>query len=714
MQKYISTSLLFSILILLLCGCPSPKNTKNMTDKKYTNHLIHETSPYLLQHAHNPVNWYAWNTASLEKAKKENKLIVISIGYAACHWCHVMEHESFEDTGVASVMNHHFVNIKIDREERPDIDQIYMEACQAMNGSGGWPLNVIALPNGKPIFAGTYFPRDRWIYILEKLQDSFTEHKDDLYAYADSVTNYIKEPKINKGENKKYDSTEAFIDTMMLNWIPSMDKKYGASIGGNKFPMPTNYDFLLYYNYLYRDDKMFDYVKLSIDKMCNGGIYDQLGGGFARYSVDERWLVPHFEKMLYDNAQLVSLYADAYRATGNKRYAEIVEQTIQFIEKELTSKENGFYSSLDADSEGEEGKYYIWKSDEIENLLGNNASLVTEFYGINPPGNWEEGKNILHREQSIKKFSSTNGISIAEFNKILDESNALLLAEREIRTKPSLDDKIIVAWNALMIKAYVDAYKISHNKAYLDKAKNNASFIMMKCMTKEYRLNRNYKNGKSNINAYLDDYAFCIESFISLYESTLESRYLTMARGMTDYTITHFYDNNEQMFFYTSNIDRALIARKHEIDDNVIPSSNSTMAINLIKLGKIYDQKAYLQKATNMIEQIKERTVSYPKFHTNWAKAILMNEKEFYEIAIVGPDAVKYKKELDKYYIPNCIVVASTNGESKLPLLSKKYQKGKTQIYVCVNKTCQLPVSSVKDAFGQLSYKYNEHIRFKE
>lgn len=715
MQKLFSLFSVSIFLLVMLCACPTPKNNKNMLDKKYTNDLIHETSPYLLQHAHNPVNWKAWNTTSLEKAKKENKLMVISIGYAACHWCHVMEHESFEDTAVARIMNQHFINIKVDREERPDIDLIYMEACQAMTGNGGWPLNIIALPDGKPIYAATYLPKDKWIYVLEKLEDSFQNHKNDLVQYADSVTKYINQPKIkNDSVVSQLDSIDSYIDTMILNWMPSMDRKYGASIGGNKFPMPTNFDFLFYYNHLYMDDKIFDYTKLSIDKMCNGGIYDQLGGGFSRYSVDDKWLVPHFEKMLYDNAQLISLYAKAYTITGNKRYLEIVKQSIQFIEEELTSKEKGFYSSLDADSDGEEGKYYVWKYDELENLLGNNSSLVTEFYGVTPPGNWEESKNILHRELSIKRFASSNGISTDEFTSILKEADALMLAERKLRVKPTLDDKIIVAWNALMIKAYTDAYKVTQNKKYIDIAKDNAAFIMMKCMTKDYRLNRNYKNGKSNINAYLDDYAFCIDAFLSLYENTFESRYLNMAKGMTDYCITHFYDPQHELFYYTSNIDRALIARKFELDDNVIPSSNSMMAINLIKIGKIAGQKKYLDKADNMILQMKNRIIAYPKFHTNWGKAILMTEKEFYEIAIVGPNAFNIKKELDQFYLPNTIIVGSLNGDNKLPLFAHRYKKDQTLIYVCKNNSCQLPVSTIKEALKLVEYKNNEHVRFKE
>ena len=702
-------------LLVMLCACPTPKNNKNMLDKKYTNELIHETSPYLLQHAHNPVNWRAWNNTSLDKAKKENKLMIISIGYAACHWCHVMEHESFEDTAVAHVMNQHFINIKVDREERPDVDLIYMEACQAMTGNGGWPLNIIALPDGKPIYAATYLPKDKWIYILEKLEDSFQNNRKELVQYADSVTKYIKQPKIKSDSNyTQIDSIDTFIDTFILHWMPSMDRKYGASIGGNKFPMPNNYDFLFYYNHLFNDNKMYDYAKLSIDKMCNGGIYDQLGGGFSRYSVDDHWLVPHFEKMLYDNAQLISLYATAYVISGNKRYAEIVKQTIQFIEEELMSKEKGFYSSLDADSDGEEGKYYYWKYDELENLLGNNSSLVNEFYGITPPGNWEDGKNVLHREQSIQKFASSNGISTDEFTSILHESEALMLAERKLRNKPTLDDKIIVAWNALMIKAYVDAFKVTKNPNYLTNAKANASFLMMKCMTKDYRINRNYKNGKSNINAYLDDYAFCIDAFIALYENTFETRYINMAKGMTDYCINHFYDENESLFYYTSNLDKALIARKFELDDNVIPSSNSMMAINLLKISKLYGQQKYYEKADKMISVMKQRIVNFPKFHSNWCKAVLMNEKDYYEIAIVGPNALSMKYELDKYYIPNALFIGSSNGESKLPILIHKYKKDQTLIYICKNNHCQLPVKSVKEALQQIGYTNNEHVRFKE
>lgn len=700
-------------LCILLYGCPNPKHKKMNHQNVYTNDLINETSPYLLQHAHNPVNWMAYNKKSLSKATSENKLMIISIGYAACHWCHVMEHESFEDTAVANIMNKYFVNIKVDREERPDVDNIYMDACNAMTGKGGWPLNIIALPDGRPIYAGTYFPKEKWIYVLEKLQDSFITNKNDLVAYADSVTAYIQSPRIKIDTVSNNDSLDAFFEAYISTWQSSMDFKNGGTKGGNKFPMPCNFDFLLYYQNSFVDENMFNYVKLSLDKMCNGGINDQLDGGFARYSVDERWLVPHFEKMLYDNAQLVSLYANAYRLSGNNRYKEVVEQTLLFLQNELQSKERVYYASLDADSDGEEGKYYTWTYTEMENLLGNNASLINEFYGVSHPGNWERGKNVLYRPLSVKQFSSSNGISIEECTKLLKEANALLLAERNTRTKPALDDKILVSWNALMIKAYCDAYKATHNEKYLTAAKNIASFILLKCMTKEYRLNRNYKNGLSNINAFLEDYALCISAFIDLYENTFEQRYINTAKGLNEYAFSHFYDNKTGFYFYTSNTDRGLIARKIELEDNVIPSSNAVMAENLVKLGHVYAQTKYINNAKHMIDSMNNRMIRYPNYHAQWAKVKLMLESDYFELAIVGPNALKLKKELNSYYLPNVFIVGSVT-ESKLPILSHRYTKNKTQLFVCQNQSCKAPVSTIREVLQQIQYNYPEYAKFIE
>lgn len=705
-------SLLFiALLSVFLWACPTPVNNNKMSHQEYTNHLSKESSPYLLQHAHNPVDWYPWNKTALEKAAKEDKLLIISIGYAACHWCHVMEHESFEDTAIANIMNEHFVSIKVDREERPDLDHVYMEACQTITGSGGWPLNIIALPDGRPVYAGTYFNKEKWAQLLLYFTDLYAKDKTKLLEQATAVAMHSKQMQF-KPAVTSIDSSMKEIDSTVTGWMGQVDMKNGGSMNAPKFPMPANFQFLFEYYYQTKNKQVFDYTKLSIDKMCNGGIYDQLGGGFSRYSVDDKWLVPHFEKMLYDNSQLVSLYANAYRYTGNKRYATVVEQTLSWIKSDLTSHEGGFFSSIDADSDDEEGKFYVWKYDEIENLLGNDATLILEFYNISPPGNWEHGNNILHREQSIKKFAMTNGLKEEELNTMIEKANTILLSERKKRHKPATDDKIISAWNALMITAYLDAYKAFHKKEYLESAIKNAEFLMIKCMTSEYRLNRNYKNGHSNINAFLDDYAFTIAAFMDLYDATLESRWLTTAHNLNEYTIQHFYNKKQGIFNYTSSLDKPLITNKIEIEDNVIPSSNSVMANNLMHLGMLYDNKAYVEMSKKMTNNVRDKMLRFPGYFANWSSCLLKQVHMPFEIAIVGDAALDLKKALDAYYLPNVIVCGSKKGNSTLPLLKNKYVAGKTLIYVCQGKTCQLPVESIEEALQLIAWKEDEYSRF--
>lgn len=707
---YIEISVLLA-LSLFQWACPTPTNNHPMTNTAYTNHLIKETSPYLLQHAHNPVNWYPWTKVALEKATKENKLLVISIGYAACHWCHVMEHESFEDTSIAHVMNDHYISIKVDREERPDVDHVYMDACQTITGSGGWPLNIIALPDGRPIYAGTYFNKEKWRQLLVYFSDVYVKDKASLIKQAEAVAMHTSQMHF-KPDHSSTDSSVQVLDSMLANWLPRMDMKNGGNVGAPKFPMPSNHQFLLELYFHQKNQKVFEFTKLSLDKMCNGGIYDQLGGGFSRYSVDDKWLVPHFEKMLYDNAQLISLYATAYRLTGNERYATVVAQILDWIDHDMTSPEGSFYSSLDADSDGEEGKYYVWKYDEVENLLGNDATLILEFYNLSPPGNWENGKNILHREQSIKKFATSNGLLITELSKMIENANDILLKERNKRVKPATDDKTITAWNAMMITAYLDAFKVFHKKEYLEKAQKNAEFLMVKCMTSEYRLNRNYKNGRSNINAYLDDYAFVIEAFLSLYDATFEPRWLTIANSINEYTVHHFYNKKLHIFNYTSSLDKPLISNNIEVEDNVIPSSNSVMANNLFRLGTITDNKSYIEMSTRMTAGVTQKMMQFPAYYSNWGRAIINQAYTPYEVVIVGDSAISFKNQLDAYYLPNIIVSGSKKNNSSIASVKNKYVSGKTLIYVCQGKTCQLPVESVTEMLPLIGWQLDEFSHF--
>lgn len=672
--------------------------------KEFTNHLAGETSPYLLQHAGNPVDWYPWSRKAIEKAKQENKLLIISIGYASCHWCHVMEHECFEDTAVASIMNDHFVSIKVDREERPDVDHVYMDAIQLIEGRGGWPLNVIALPDGSPVYAVTYLPKLNWMKLLSYFAEHYRTDPAQLVEQAQNIKEGLQSM-IPSTKFKEPDTlNKDILDTLYNNWRPKMDRKEGGRVGAPKFPMPVQYDFLLYYAYLQENKDAEEFALFSLDKMSNGGIYDQIGGGFSRYSVDDKWLVPHFEKMLYDNALLLQVFAKAYRKTNNPRYKEILQQTIAFLNRELKSDEGFYYSSLDADSEGEEGKYYVWTYEEINSLFGNNSTLIHDFYNISEAGNWEQRKNILHRTRSPKTFAEWDGIKLSEFNEFLESANKKLLNFRSKRVSPNVDDKVVSAWNAMMISALTEAYLSLGDSSYLLDAKNTADLLLVKCITPEFRINRNYKNGKSNINGFLDDYAFTIKAFLDLYESTFEVKYLFVARNMMDYTIRQFYDNKSGNFFYTANIDRALVVRKIEVEDNVIPSSNSMMSINLRRLGLILNQPSYLKKSDQLVANHMEEAILYGPFYSNWAISLTDYIEEPFQIAILGDSCLDWMKSIKREYIPNAVVVGSKKS-SNTGILKGKYASGVTRAFVCKDKTCSTPLSSVEDVLNYISPK---------
>ncbi len=668
---------------------------------KFTNHLIHESSPYLLQHAHNPVDWYPWNDSTLAKAKAENKMLLISIGYSACHWCHVMEHESFENEAVAKIMNEHFICIKVDREERPDIDQVYMNAVQLMTGSGGWPLNCIALPDGRPVYGGTYFPTEKWKSVLLNIADIFKNEPLKVLEYATKLTSGIQQ-----SELIPRNESDAVFDAMDLNkmyeeWAKRFDHVEGGPDRAPKFPLPNNYQFLLRYAVLNEHSEALAHVKLTLDKMAFGGIYDQLGGGFSRYATDYLWKVPHFEKMGYDNAQLVSLYSEAFQYSKEPLYKQVVEETLEFVQRELTSAEGAFYSALDADSEGEEGKYYVWKKAELEQLLGADFALFAAYFNINEIGFWEHGNYILLRKKQDEEIANQLNIPLSDLTFRLDRCKKVLALEREKRVHPGLDDKILCSWNALMIKGYVDAYKVFNAPKYLEQAVRTAKFICEKMMLDDSCLYHSYKNGKASINGFLEDYAFCAEAFIALYEATFDEKYLTIAQLLTDYSIAHFYDVKSGFFFFTSTKDVALIARKMETSDNVIPASNSVMAKVLFLLGHYLDKEEYIEKAKQMLQNVKPLMQGYGAGYSNWAMLLQNFVGPFYEIAIVGKDAEKLRVELEQHFIPTKLIIGAT-VESKLPLLEGKYVAGKTLIYVCKNKTCQRPVSSVEEALKQL------------
>jgi uncharacterized protein len=683
------------------CYAQEEKNNMNSKKYKFTNHLIHESSPYLKQHAHNPVNWYPWGKEALEKAQKENKLIIVSIGYAACHWCHVMEHESFEDEEVAKLMNNNFVAIKVDREERPDIDQVYMKAVQLLTGRGGWPLNCIALPDGRPIYGGTYFSKDQWVDMLTQVVNFANQNPDKAEQQAASVTQGVQSSEMVFESVEEANYTINDLNTIFSNWKSNIDYANGGHKGAPKFPLPIGHQFLLHYDYLIHDEDALNAVNITLNKMADGGIYDQIGGGFARYSTDAHWKVPHFEKMLYDNAQLVSLYSFAYQHTKDPAYTRIVKETLDYIEREMTSEEGGFYSSLDADSEGEEGKFYVWEKSELQKLLGNNADLIIDYYSVIEKGNWEHGKNILFKSASDKEFAKKYSITESELAKKVLEAKQILLKERAKRIRPGLDDKILTSWNALMLKAYIDAYRVLNDQNYLNVAQKNAEFIYTKIKSTDNRLYRNYKNGKATINAFLDDYAFTIEAFISLYQATFNEKWLKTAKRLASYTIAHFYEQKTGMFYYTSDIDPALIARKTEVADNVIPSGNSQMAKNLFMLGKYFYNDDYIRKSKKMLNNISEYALRDGVYFANWDILMAWFTGELYEIAIFGRDFKDKQNEFNKYYLPNVFLAGGENNGT-LSLLDNRLIEGQTIIYVCQNKVCKLPTNNVKEALKQI------------
>lgn len=672
-------------------------------EHKYTNSLIRESSPYLLQHAHNPVNWYAWTEEALEKAKKEDKLILVSVGYSACHWCHVMEHESFEDETVAAIMNDHFVCIKVDREERPDIDQVYMLAVQLMTGHGGWPLNCFALPDGRPVYGGTYFPKQQWINILLNLTDLYNTEKEKALEYAVRLTEGIKLAELVKVRGEEEDFSAGMLDSSYENWKLRFDPVEGGPDKAPKFPLPNNYEFLLRYAHFSVNKKeIMEHVDLTLKKMAFGGIYDQAGGGFARYSVDHYWKVPHFEKMLYDNAQLVTLYSEAYKATKNELYKEVVFSTLEFIARELTSPEGGFYSALDADSEGVEGKYYVWQKEELQTILGDDFDVFADYFNVNERGSWEHGNYILLRHDDDETIAKRNNLTIEDLRKTITKSKARLLAVREKRVPPGLDNKILTSWNALMLKGYVDAYNAFGEERFLTVAKLNAEFLLA------YSFNGSTLShlaaspeGKERY-GFLEDYSFTIEALIALYQATNEERHLLVAADLMNYCIQHFQDKNSGMFFFTSDEDKALITRKTELSDNVIPASNSSIAKSLYILGHYFENDEYTRMSRKMLGSVLEEIADYGAGYSNWAMLLLYFVYPFHEVAIVGKSVDEKYRSFQKHYIPNTIFAGSA-GQSSLPLLKNRFVNDQTLIYVCTNKTCLAPVNDVEKALQQIA-----------
>jgi len=666
----------------------------------HTNRLIHETSPYLLQHAHNPVDWYAWGEEAFEKAQREDKLILVSIGYAACHWCHVMERESFEQEEVARLMNERFVCVKVDREERPDVDKIYMDAVVMINGHGGWPLNCFALPDGRPLTGGTYFPKQHWMRALIQLSNWYRNKADQALSQAEYLTQSIQKMADMVKSQSKDAFTQEELSDILTDWLDQIDFEYGGRLtSANKFPLPTNNLFLLRVGHLFGHKKAQEAVDLTLNRMALGGLYDQVGGGFARYSVDVYWKVPHFEKMLYDNGQLVSLYAEAYQQSQKPLYKHVVYQSLAFVERELTSPEGGFYSSLDADSEGVEGKFYMWTQDELVDCLGRDKEpLFSEYYHVQPHGNWEHS-NILFAQETEEAFAKRKGIDVEGFKQFMADSKARLLEVRSKRIRPGLDDKILTSWNAMMLKAYVDAYRVFGEVRFLDMAMRNAAFIQEK-VTDGGMLFRNYKEGRRSITGFLDDYAWVIRAYLSLYEVGFEEKWIVAAERHLAYTMQYFYDEEKAMFYYTPSNGEKLVARSMETADDVIPASNSVMAENLRILGLLTGKEAYRALSEQMLQNIRPNLFKSPAWHANWANLMLTHIFPTYEVAITGKGAHSIRKAFGQYYLPNCLFAGATEA-SELSILANRLKEG-THIYVCQDQQCQLPVQTVEAALAQL------------
>ncbi len=678
-----------------------------------SNRLANETSPYLLQHAHNPVDWYPWGPEALERAKADDKPILLSVGYSACHWCHVMERESFENDDIAAVMNENFVCIKVDREERPDVDSIYMTAVQAMTGSGGWPMTVFLTSDGKPFYGGTYFPpEDRggmpaFPRVLEAVADAYNNRRGEIVSTTTQLVQQMSQSNTAAGVEPL---TADDLHQAFRVLASQFDDKHGGMGLQPKFPQPMTYEFLLRYHHRFQDAKALEMVELTLDKMANGGIYDQLGGGFHRYSTDTFWLVPHFEKMLYDNALLVKLYLHAYQVTGKALYKRVVEETLDYVVREMTHESGGFYAAQDADSEGEEGKFFIWRPEQVESLLGKeDAAVVCSYYGVTPTGNYE-GRSILHVNVEPEQFASDHGMSVEDFDEILQRSKARLFEARDQRVYPGVDDKILTSWNGLMLEAFALAASVLGRDDFREVAVKNASFLLDE-MCQNGRLLRTHKDGTSKLNGYLEDYAFLVSGLIALHEATFESRWLVEAIGLGREMVELFWDPLSGQFYDTGSDHEELVVRPRDVTDNEIPSGSSMAADVLLRLAVIAGEQDFQRDATTAVRSARELVTRFPSGAGNWACAIDFYLSTPKEVVIVGDggngETRQLAYEVFRQWLPNKVLVGKLDGDdalSDLPLMEAREQiDGRPTAYVCQNYVCQLPVNDQTQLAEQLS-----------
>ncbi len=700
----------------------------NQGPHTHTNRLIHETSPYLLQHAHNPVNWYPWGEEALRKAKAEDKPILLSVGYSACHWCHVMERESFENEQIADIMNRHFVSIKVDREERPDIDGIYMQAVQALTHQGGWPMTIFLTPNGRPFYGGTYFPPDDRRYggqvmpgfttVLRTMADVYKNRRSDVEEQARQIADYLNQRGLVRNQNLLP------LNTLPLELLSTAGSKLAAdfdTVNGGfgsapKFPSTMSLEVLLrlYLHHLNGEigtkaaRPELEIVETSLQHMANGGIYDQLGGGFHRYSVDAEWLVPHFEKMLYDNALLSRLYLHAYLVTNNPMYSRVVEETLDYVVREMTSPEGGFYSTQDADSEGEEGKFFLWTPEEVEaGLLPDDAALFMSYYDVTESGNFE-GKNILHVERGAALVAEDADVALVTLQDSLARSRQILFKVREKRVKPGRDEKILTSWNGLMLRSFAEAARYLARSDYLQVASKNAEFLLsnLRHDGQDGRLLRTYKDGRAHLNGYLEDYVFLADGLLALYEADGNPRWFSEARALMDEAVELFADEQNGGFFDTGSDSEALISRPKDIMDNATPAGNSVAVDVLLRLAAFSGESSYRQRADDYLQPLVDIMVQHPSAFGYVLGALDFALSPVKEFAIIGdPRAADTRaliEVINEHYLPNSVFAGASpeNQEafSVVPLLANRSQKdGKATAYVCQNFACQAPVTTPEE-----------------
>ncbi len=673
------------------------------------NNLINETSPYLLQHAHNPVHWCAWNEETLAKAKQENKPIFLSVGYSSCHWCHVMAHESFESEEIAKVMNENFINIKVDREERPDIDDIYQKVCQIATGQGGWPLSVFLTPDQKPFYVGTYFPildsygRPGFGSILKQLSQAWQEKPKDIEMAAENFLQTLQKTETVKTHSKL---EKSILDEAAVNLLQMGDQNFGGFGQAPKFPNAANISFMFRYSKLSGISKFNEFALKTLKRMAKGGIFDQIGGGFHRYSTDTMWLVPHFEKMLYDNALIPINYVEAYQITKDSFYLDVLRKTLDYVLREMTSKEGGFYSAQDADSEGEEGKFYVWKKSEIKEILGKDADTFCLFYDVTDGGNWE-GNSILCNNVNLSSVAFQAGISEDQLRQNLDSNAKKLLDVRSKRIAPGLDDKVLTSWNALMITAFTKGYRVTKEQKYLDAAEKCIYFIENN-LVKDGKLLRTYKDGKAKLQGYLEDYSYFGVALLDVFEINPELKYLERAQEIANYLVEHFWDSKTNSFYMTADDHEKLIIRPKSNYDLSLPSGNSVAANLLLRLFHLTQEKKFLEISTKIMENQAQMAAENPFGFGHLLNTVFMYIQKPREITVLNSQNKEIVDSLTNEFMPESILVTVQNENqlnkiSKLPFFEgKQFQNDKTTVFVCKDFTCSLPLETISEIKKQL------------